>query len=112
MCDLETSRMGAHIYIYIYIYIYDISHLRVNLYSTTRQYNLRFEGLKACWNKSQQWRRAAVEPWLFRHSVNRCATLCPVSLQIKLFEKYSNHVCAVTLLNNVQMAPLYCIAVN
>jgi hypothetical protein len=69
-------------------------------------------GLKFCWNKSQQWSRAAVELWLFRHSVNRCATLCPLSLQIKLFEKYFNRVCAVTLLNNVQMASLYCIALN
>lgn len=69
-------------------------------------------GLKFCWNKSQQWHRAAVELWLCRHTVNRCATLCPISLQIKLFEKYFNRVYAVTLLNNVQMAPLYCVALN
>jgi hypothetical protein len=30
VCDLETSRIGAHIYIYIYIYIYNIRSLRVN----------------------------------------------------------------------------------
>jgi hypothetical protein len=69
-------------------------------------------GLKFCWNKNQQWLRAAVELWLFRHSVNRCATLCPLSLYVKLFEKYFNRVCAVTFLNNVQMASLYCVALN
>jgi len=38
--------------------------------------------LTVCWKKSQQWRCAAVELWLLGHSFNRCATLCPVSLQI------------------------------
>ena len=54
--------------------------------------------MKVCWNKSQQCRRAAVELWLVRHSVNRCATLCPLSLQIKLFEKYfySRVCCDIT----------------